>query len=78
VHYVESGFFPCLAEGSLCRRFASINVSTWLQPHVEPLVQMQDNTALAHNNSGSSDVRWVGHFVKWFSQRWHQVKKLGD
>jgi hypothetical protein len=26
------------AQGSLCRCFASINVSTWLQPHVESLV----------------------------------------
>jgi hypothetical protein len=51
VYYVETGFFPCFTEGAFSWCFASINVSTWLQPHIESLMQVQHYAAVANNNS---------------------------
>ena len=75
---VKPSFFSRFTQCCIVNLLAQIDVPPGLQPHIQSLVQMQDNTRFANDDRRSSDMSSVAMFVKWGDKTWRQFAKSFD
>jgi hypothetical protein len=66
----EASFFERLAKCGLIWPFSEFNVPTWLQPHLERFVFMEQHPSSAHHKTRSRDVDKVRQFLHWSKKHW--------
>jgi len=72
----QAQLFVRLAHGCITRMFSVVNVTTGLQPHVQPFVQMQHDTTATNHKCRSSHMTNIGLLAERRHQLWHHVQKL--